>query len=475
MVVGVEFAKAQRLPAYSHFFYNQMLYNPSFTGETNLLNAMLLGNYQWFGFEGAPKTMNLLMEGNIKNKKIGVGLNVSNYQIGIHSQTGGKIFYSYRAYLNRDAYLTFGANVGFFKHSLLLPINEELIAPDPILNQGTQNKVALDADAGLGFVYKSLKAGLAITQILGNRVKFSNELYYKQTQKINVHVKYDFNIGEEHPLTLTPLFLGSYRLRMPFYWELSTIGKYKDDFWTGVTYKSSQELMFNVGYSINGRYNIGYAYGYSLNQLGTYAGASHEVMLNVILDRKAKKKKEGEEEAEPQKDLNTILFEKLLAEIEALLDAPEPNAEKIAELSEKVASFKDSHFSDPSLKAVVNNVLKSLQQIEVKVSKEVVVKGEIGLTGKKKVLKANYDDVEIQIIDPETEAVMGIYRPRPRSGKYVLILTQGVTYILQIDKEGYHTYRKEFTPKIRKQNSYEIRQSARLKHIRIKKVKLANK
>jgi len=150
-----------------------------------------------------------------------------------------------------------------------------------------------------------------------------------------------------------------------------------------------------------------------------------------------------------------------------IFENKEATKEDYRRLIDRITQFSNSHFNDPVLKKLAQDYTKKLLELEkesgdIGESIEVTVKGQIGLTGGKSKSKPDYSDITVQLLDKETGTLIGLYVPKTRNGKYIIILEPGKKYIIKVEKEGYQSVSKEMSPPLRK-TPYEIKQAIRLK------------
>ena len=86
---------AQQEAQYTHFMYNQQLYNPAYVGCRNTASFMGLHRSQWIGFEGAPYSQVLSFQTPIMRQRAGVGATISRYALGVSYAWFGSGAYSY--------------------------------------------------------------------------------------------------------------------------------------------------------------------------------------------------------------------------------------------------------------------------------------------------------------------------------------------------------------------------------------------
>ena len=73
LLLMVKEVKSQQITTYNHYFYNPTVLNPAFTGNRDGTNLMLISKAQWTGFKGSPRLNLISIDGNIADKKMGLG------------------------------------------------------------------------------------------------------------------------------------------------------------------------------------------------------------------------------------------------------------------------------------------------------------------------------------------------------------------------------------------------------------------
>ena len=76
---------SQQDPQYSLYMFNPLGVNPGYAGSREVLSAVLIHRSQWIGMDGAPETQVLSINTPLKNKKMGLGLQIVNDNIGAHT------------------------------------------------------------------------------------------------------------------------------------------------------------------------------------------------------------------------------------------------------------------------------------------------------------------------------------------------------------------------------------------------------
>ena len=89
-------SQAQQVPQFSQNMFNKLANNPAIAGSSESINATVLHRSQWMGFDGAPTTLNLSVEGPIPILSGGIGLNIVSDAIAEYSNLGLQLSYAYQ-------------------------------------------------------------------------------------------------------------------------------------------------------------------------------------------------------------------------------------------------------------------------------------------------------------------------------------------------------------------------------------------
>ncbi len=334
-------ANAQQIGMYSHYFYKPMVYNPAFTGTDDATNAMLISRSQWTGFKGAPQLNLFTLDGNIMNKKVGLGLSLISDRKGLSNRMGGDLNYSYRLNINDDMHILLGVSVGIIDQTM--NYSQALVenTTDPTLFTETQRKTVLDASAGLAFIWKNLEFGAAVPQLPGNKIKYVDNTdvraYYTQARHYMGTLKYKFYISKEKGISIAPMALVRFVPNAPMQYDGNLNFEWKDKFWIGATYKSDYAVGANAGICLYKQLYVGYAYDFVIGDIGKYAGMTSEIMVNYKFG-KNKKKEMPEEAAAKETPKENPVYEK---RIDSLADELEQSQAKISRNEQKIKELND--------------------------------------------------------------------------------------------------------------------------------------
>src|ERR1043166_3375076 len=94
-VIAADLAAQQR-PVQSLYMFDPLLINPAYAGTQVQLSATAIYRNQWVNLDGAPKTLTATIHSGFYKARMGLGLIITNDQIGIHNDFSLYGVYSYK-------------------------------------------------------------------------------------------------------------------------------------------------------------------------------------------------------------------------------------------------------------------------------------------------------------------------------------------------------------------------------------------
>ena len=313
--------RGQQMPRYSQYILNEFLINPAVAGYDGRTSLNISARKELLGFvSNTPETYSFSAQSRILKKgfsiksgifgkttfkpaskgRVGLGVNfLKDVNVAIQ-RTGFQFTYAYHIFI-RNSQLSFGLAGSIFQFKIN---GDDFVYKDPndIVIDGLTNGIIVpDANFGVNFMTQNYHVGVAIAQLFKSSIQFG-----KYT---------DFNDKNATPFTRHYYILGAYRLaffRKP-QWEieyssiiritkltfkqnekdlrytadLSAKLLYNRQYWAGLSFRTSEELLSNnkeliiiLGVKLS-RYYIGYAFDYGLNNLSRYTVGSHEITLSI--------------------------------------------------------------------------------------------------------------------------------------------------------------------------------------------------
>lgn len=299
---------AQQEPAYTHYMYNPLTFNPAYAGTRESLSFTGLYRHQWTGFDGAPKTISFNGHTPLP-KNTGLGLSFVSDKAGPITTNLLNADVSYRLKLNEQATLSFGlkAGVTLFSGNLtqLKPtINYNAANPgtaDPAIALGSVNNYA-SPNTGFGLYYYTSRfyAGISCPQLFQTKVATTEIRYNNTVQNTSLLIRqrhYYGSVGTSIQIAPDILFKPCALLKLtagaPLQGDFTASFRFIEKFEAGVMYRTGDAFGGLLGVNISPQWIIGYSYDWSLAaetgvKSGSYNFGSHELMMRYDLTRKEK-------------------------------------------------------------------------------------------------------------------------------------------------------------------------------------------
>ena len=272
--------RAQQDPQYTQYMYNMNVVNPAYTtNEPGMLNFGTLYRTQWENAVGAPKTLTFFAHTSF-SEKIEMGASLISDDIGDGSLKENNIYidFAYILKLDEKSNLSLGLKGGITTfetnfNGFRLPEFQD----DPAFNENLNN-------IGVGAFYNRDKfyAGLSIPNLLTSK-HLENRDGINRIGAEAIHlfgmVGYVFDVNAD--LKLKPSILTKIVQGAPITADVSLNALFNNRFEGGVSYRldDSVSAMFNIS-----ALRIGYAYDYTLSNLGAFNNGSHEIFVLFNLD-----------------------------------------------------------------------------------------------------------------------------------------------------------------------------------------------
>jgi len=188
-------AQAQQVSLVDQYYINPSVYNPAAVGYNNLFQAYLIRNEKFRDFDGGQIFHAFTLDAGLKEGKYGVGINLSNNNVGIFNNTQADFAYSYRIKIDNQQLLRLGLSVGMSDFRLNLS-NTNADMNDDLLQASHYNNTEFVANFGAYYTYKNLTIGFAIPQLINhsNLTKYDGEDLYRQSRHYLLSGSYEIPI-----------------------------------------------------------------------------------------------------------------------------------------------------------------------------------------------------------------------------------------------------------------------------------------
>ena len=264
----------------SQYMFNGLLLNPAYAGTHDYFSASLLHRSQLVNLDNAPTTQVFAIDGPVAKDKLGLGLIVSNDQLGIISQLDVAANLSVKFQLGKGN-LSFGLKGGISSYSADLSSVEIWDVQDQVYNQNNiQGELVTKFGFGAYYYMDNFFAGISVPVIYS----LDDEILPELTNQNNYFTQHYYaNVGgiiEAGPsLAFKPSILVKYLPNAPVEVDLNCNALFFNRLWLGLGYRTQDALIGMVEYNITPQLRAGYAYDYTLTDIQTYSSGSHEIMI----------------------------------------------------------------------------------------------------------------------------------------------------------------------------------------------------
>ena len=283
--LAAQSANAQQEYMFTHYMFNQMTLNPGYTGTQEALSITGIHRSQWVAFDGAPTTQNITAHMPITNKNFGVGLGISNDQIGPTQNLGITGNFAYHLKINESAKLGLGLSAGINMFSNSLTKLKTVDNSDAAFAENISNKVLPNVGFGIYYYTKKYFVGIATPKLLQNNLDVNDPT---GTSLAIAHEKrhyfltggVEFNLTNDGKFKIKPTTLVKMTSGAPLQVDLTANVIYNDKIAAGLSLRTGDAMGLLLAYNLNEELTIGYSFDFSyVNKTFNYNGGSHEIML----------------------------------------------------------------------------------------------------------------------------------------------------------------------------------------------------
>ena len=254
--------------------------NPSYTGNPELNDLMIMTRQQWTGFEGAPVSYLLATHFMLRDKNAAIGMDIQNNTSGPVKETRLFLNYSYRVVLGEKTSLYLGLKGGFGLFQINLSGLRVIDQGDNIFETNVNNIILPNAGAGLHFVCHSYYFDLSIPKMLRNSINPKGVEYVfnenREDRTVITGGGVKFRIAEEiflHPAISLWLVKGAAPL-----FETRVSVTYRK-MGAGLAYRPLSALGGYFDFLFWDNIKIGYGYELPTSMLKGALSGSHEVYI----------------------------------------------------------------------------------------------------------------------------------------------------------------------------------------------------
>jgi len=274
--------KAQQYPIYSQYIFNGLVLNPAYAGSHVQVSATAMYRNQWVNFDGAPKTLTFSMHSSMFKEKVGLGLLITDDQIGSYSNKN--IYGSYAFIIKTPAgKLAMGLQAGMNIVSADFS-NLNLDNTNDISFANINNKVKPNFGAGVYFHNDVFFAGFSVPFLLNSG--FNDKSIENAINEIRSARYYYLHGGVTIPLNRmkTVQFVPSALIRAqegsPLSIDVNAGVIFYELLSLGASYRNIDALITYIDLKLSEQFHFGYSYDWTTSDINQFSNGTHEFMIN---------------------------------------------------------------------------------------------------------------------------------------------------------------------------------------------------
>lgn len=278
-------AKAQQIPLYTQYFYNEYIYNPAKAGTAILPNVFLAHRIQWTGLEGAPQTTLFSADMMIPQHRSGVGMNIIRDQIHLTTRYRGMFSYAYHLKFSNSSLLSMGMSAGFNNYTFDMAKaygTGYLDLNDPLLANQNASDWTFEASAGVDLRLGRFHIGAVAPQLFSTDPAFGNadtSNVWDITNHWLGFTKYVWFLNRDH--RIEPMVMVRYVDGIDPQIDAGVLYTYNHTVWGGLSYRQDYAVTASTGLQVHSGLRIGYSFDLPIGDIAGYVGTTHEIMVGM--------------------------------------------------------------------------------------------------------------------------------------------------------------------------------------------------
>ncbi len=283
-------ASAQQDTQFSHYYFNQLFFNPATAGSENVTRFQALYRTQYTGYQstydegGAPVSQVISANLPLKLIKSGIGLTFVNDKIGASIQRDLKLSYAYHIPIG-GSQLAIGVNGGLYTRGIDYGKLRARDNNDPLLGTGIVSQSEFDFGAGAYLYNPGYSLGLSVNHINEPKFGLATKTATNALQR-SAYLTGSMLFGVSYMVDISPMFIVSSNLSNMSLTTVSAgaIATYDNTYWVGGSYRIGDAATALLGANIfNGSMRIGYAIDVIVNGAKAKSATTHEILLSYSL------------------------------------------------------------------------------------------------------------------------------------------------------------------------------------------------
>ncbi|MGQ8338857.1 PorP/SprF family type IX secretion system membrane protein [Sunxiuqinia sp. A32] len=274
-------------PMFTQYMSSIQTVNPAYAGMWDKVGIQVLHRRLFAGADGATESQAFSLYSPVKNENNGIGLSVTNEEIGYEKRLSITGDYAYQIRLSWKTKLRLGLKAGIINFDNLL--NRYDLYPDGKPDTEFQNDVDINLMVSWGvgaLAYnEDYYISFSIPQIINNGFAKNRNNYSSLAE-----LRYAYLIGGyvyklPYQIKFKPSFMLKGAFEAPLQLDLAANFLFFDKFWVGAMYRTNNTIGFVTSFNLFNHIRFGYATDFSLSSgISHYSFGSHEFRVSYEFD-----------------------------------------------------------------------------------------------------------------------------------------------------------------------------------------------
>lgn len=292
LMFGAYVAQGQQQPLYTQFMFNKLALNPAFAGNNEFICLTAIHRNQWIGLEGSPSSQVISVNAPLKDQRLGIGLNLSRYSVGVTDVINIDGMYAYKIPMGPGVF-SMGLQLSF--RTFAIDFTDDRISTidnidiDPAVQQTKQSKQVYNVGTGFYYNTHNYYVGLSVPRLMNVDIDFDDQLSNSEEVQ-HIYLMGGGSVQIADNMKLTPQALFRWVGNAPIDFDLNMSLTVDEKYTGGLTYRAGGDSE-SVGESIDFLFSVqalpaltlGLAYDVSLSELRKYQSGSIELMAHYCI------------------------------------------------------------------------------------------------------------------------------------------------------------------------------------------------
>lgn len=278
----------QAEPISTQYMFNMQPVNAAYAGMWEKIGFSSLVRKQWAGINRSPLTQIISFHSPTKNKRVGLGLNVTNDRYALENKLSIFGDYAYEISLTPQTHLRMGLKFGFVNYNN--PLTQYQLYPDDEYDYAYAQDVDLNflPNFGLGaFLYEeNYYISLSIPKLIKNNytANINNYDLEAQVQTVYLGAGYIFRFITLNYLVFKPTVMLTAHRGLPLQYDIAANFLINHKVWLGLMNRSGNALSFISQWIFDNNLRLGFAMDLTYNEIFPYQYGTYEITLGFDMD-----------------------------------------------------------------------------------------------------------------------------------------------------------------------------------------------